>query len=78
VASLPPSSLFSSVSDKAVNSLISSGISYSQSQQQSTLQSMKDTLAATLPTQFTSIQSEIRKQQLTDYFSITHSLSLNE
>jgi len=77
VASLPPSSQFSSVSDKAVNSLISSGISYSQSQQQSTLQSIKDTLTAILPSQFTTIQKEIRKQQLTDYFFITHSLSTN-
>jgi len=77
VALLSPSSQFSGASDKAVNSLISSGINYSLSQQQSTLQSMKDTLTAILPTQFTSIQREIRKQQLTDYFFITHSLSTN-
>jgi len=78
VSLLSPSSQFSSVSDKAVNSLISSGISYSQSQQQSALQSMKDTLSAILPSQFTAIQREIRKQQLTDYFFITNSLSANK
>jgi len=39
---------------------------------------MKDTLTAILPSQFTTIQREIRKQQLTDYFFITHSLSTNE
>jgi len=77
VSLLSPSSQFSSVSDKAVNSLISSGISYSQSQQQSALQSIKDTLTAILPSQFTAIQREIRKQQLTDYFFITNSLSTN-
>jgi len=32
---------------------------------------MKDTLAAIFPSQFTTIQREIRKQQLTDYFFIT-------
>jgi len=39
---------------------------------------MKDTLSAILPSQFTAIQREIRKQQLTDYFFITNSLSANK
>jgi len=39
---------------------------------------MKDTLIAILPSQFTTIQKEIRKQQLTDYMFIINSLSTNQ
>jgi len=39
---------------------------------------MKDSLSSLTPSLFTTIQKEIKKQQLTDYFFIANSLIVNQ
>lgn len=54
--------------------MIASGITYSESEQQSVLDLMMATLSAPIGGSFADIQTNLRNQQLYDYFKVTNSL----